>query len=215
MIEFTPATGIQKALFVGAHPDDIEIGAGGFVLRLIQQIPDVDVRWVVLASHDERRSEAMMSADRFLDGARSSEVHLESFRERYFPYQPEIKEYFDKLKQDYEPDIILSPWRRDRHQDHRTAAEVTLNSFRNHLILQYEVVKVDGDFGRPNIYLPLPLELAKKKVDLLMEMFPTQHGRDWFDPQVFNGIMRLRGVEARAESGFAEAFHCSPLVARL
>jgi LmbE family N-acetylglucosaminyl deacetylase len=201
-------------LLVGAHSDDIEIGAGGTVLRLVEEDPGIEVVWVVLAARGERADEAASSADRFLKGARRSQVRVESFRERYFPHLPELKEYFDRLGREVAPDLVVCPWQGDAHQDHRTSAELVMNTFRRQTVFQYEVAKVDGDLGRPNIYVNLAEETVARKVDLLMEGFPSQHARPWFEPGVFKAIMRIRGMESQAGSGFAEAFHCPRLIVR-
>lgn len=215
MIEFAPGRGLRRVLAVGAHADDIEIGAGGTILHMLNENDGIDVCWVVLAAHGDRREEATNSAERFLKGAARIDLRIEGFRERYFPYQAELKEYFDWLGGEFAPDLVLCPWVGDAHQDHRITAQLTLNTFRDHPVLQYEVLKVDGDLGRPNLYVALPPGVAEDKVALLMDMFPSQRRRQWFDPHAFKGLMRLRGVEARAGSGFAEAFHCSQLVVRL
>jgi len=215
MIKFTPQQQIRKVLVIGAHSDDIEIGAGGTLLQMLRQYPGIDVCWVVLTAPGERRAEAQSSAEHFLDAAATTDIRIETFRERYFPHQPEIKEYFDRLGAEFHPDIVICPWQRDAHQDHRTASELTLNTFRDQPVMQYEVVKVDGDLGRPNLYVNLQPEIVEQKVSLLLDMFPSQRSRQWFESDVFKGIMRIRGVEGRSESGFAEAFHCSQLVVGL
>jgi LmbE family N-acetylglucosaminyl deacetylase len=202
----------RRLMCLGAHSDDIEIGAGATVLRLLELYPGMEVSWVVLAAHGERREEAIKSADRFLAGAGDSQVLVEGFRERYFPYQQEIKEYFDDLAKGPQPDLVLSPWTGDAHQDHRTVGQLALNSFRASLILQYEIPKIDGDLGRPGVLVAVSRETAARKIDWIWEGFPTQHHRDWFEPETFWSLMRLRGMEARSESGYAEAFHCDRLV---
>ncbi|HJU81661.1 MAG TPA: PIG-L deacetylase family protein [Acidimicrobiia bacterium] len=198
-------------LAIGAHSDDIEIGCGGTLLDLVGRFPSVSVTWVVLAAFGERRKEATESAIRFLGALTDPVVVVESFRERYFPYLVELKEFFDELGKTTDPDVIFCPWSNDAHQDHRTAAELTHNTFRSHLILEYEIPKIDGDLGQPTIYAELSTDLVQQKLDLLREGFPSQAHRNWFDPEVFQGLMRLRGMEVLSPSGFAEAFHCRRL----
>lgn len=201
----------KRLLAIGAHSDDIEIGCGGTILDLVGRFPSVSVTWVVLAAFGERRKEATESAIRFLGTLTDPVVVVESFRERYFPYLVELKEFFDDLGKTTDPDVIFCPWSGDAHQDHRTAAELTHNTFRSHLILEYEIPKVDGDLGQPTIYSELSTDLVQKKLDLLREGFPSQAHRKWFDSEVFQGLMRLRGMEVLSTSGFAEAFHCRRL----
>jgi LmbE family N-acetylglucosaminyl deacetylase len=201
----------RRVLVIGAHSDDIEIGAGGSILALRERDPELAVNWVVLAAHGDRRQEALDSARRFVTDPDRLTVTVEGFKERYFPYQPEIKEYFDHLGREVSPDLVLCPWIEDAHQDHRTTATLALNTFRHHLILQYEIPKSDGDLGRPTVFLDVSKDQARRKVDLVMEGFPSQHGRRWFDREVFFGLMRLRGMESHSKSGYAEAFHCRKL----
>jgi LmbE family N-acetylglucosaminyl deacetylase len=202
-----------SVLCIGAHCDDVEIGAGGTVLQWISQRPGLRVHWVVLAAQGERATEAEKSAGRFLSGA-SASVELRHFREGFFPYLPELKEYFDDLAARVEPEVILTHTRGDLHQDHRTVAELTLNAFRDHLILEYEVPKYDGDLGRPNAFVELPVEVADRKVRAIIEGFPSQSSRPWFREQTFRAMMTLRGIECRAADGLAEAFFAHKLVMR-
>jgi LmbE family N-acetylglucosaminyl deacetylase len=197
-LEFRP----RHVLVVGAHSDDIEIGCGGTLLRLLEGT--ARVTWVVLAAENERRIEAVESANRFLD---SGDVRVAAFRERYFPYLPELKEYFDDLGKSEDPDVVMCPWSGDAHQDHQTVAKLVHNTFRDHLILEYEIPKTDGDLGRPHIYVDLPLETMERKVELIVKGFPSQAHHQWFDPEAFKGLMRIRGIEAQSSSGYAEAFH--------
>ncbi|MGE0304523.1 MAG: PIG-L deacetylase family protein [Acidimicrobiia bacterium] len=200
-------------LCIGAHSDDIEIGCGGTMLRLLAERPGSRVTWVVLSGNAERQAEARASAARFLAAAGSSEVIVAEFRESFFPYvAAEIKEFFEELKRRGEPDVIFAHHRRDEHQDHRTVAELTWNTFRNHLIAEYEIVKYEGDLGHPNLYVPIDVETAERKVSLLLEGFPTQRERSWFRPETFRGVMAVRAVECNAPSGMAEAFHVRKMV---
>jgi LmbE family N-acetylglucosaminyl deacetylase len=204
---------ISRVLCIGAHSDDIEIGAGGALLTLLDRNPDVHIDWVVMAASAERIEEAHASAKRFTERASSADIRIEGFRERYFPYLPEVKEYFDRLGADIvSPDVIFCPRIEDLHQDHRIVAELTTNTFRDHVILQYEIVKYDADLGQPNVFVPLTAERADEKIRWLFELFPSQIPRYWFTDETFRAMMTLRGVESRAPEGYAEGFHCRKLV---
>jgi LmbE family N-acetylglucosaminyl deacetylase len=203
---------VGTLLCIGAHSDDIEIGCGGTVMKLVEANPDLDVRWVVLSAEDERGDEARASAERFLRGCANAEVEVESFRGRYFPHLPELKEFFDSLGDRVRPDLVLTHHGLDAHQDHRTVSELTWNTFRDHLILEYEIPKYDGDLGRPNAFVTLDEDIARRKVRSIMEAFPSQATRDWFGEDTFLGLLRLRGIEARSPGGYAEAFHARKLV---
>lgn len=193
---------------LGAHADDIEIGCGGSVIQLLRTYPHVEADWVVLSAEASRGDEARTSASLFLEGATRSHVVVQGFRDRYFPYGGEaIKEFFDELGSSISPHVIFTHSREDRHQDHRTVSDLTWNTWRDHLILEYEVPKYDGDLGTPNCYMPLDASVAARKVELLERCFPSQKGKHWFDEEVFRGLMRLRGLECRAPEGYAEAFH--------
>ena len=199
-----------RILCLGAHADDIEIGCGGTILKLLATYPDVEVRWVVFASTPERAREARRSASRFLGSAHGSTVVVKRFRDSFFPYiGADIKEAFEELKRQMAPDVIFTHYRDDRHQDHRVISDLTWNSFRNHLILEYEIPKYDGDLGAPNIFVPIAEELADEKVRLLLEHFPSQADKLWFDEELFRSVMRLRGMEATTH--YAEAFTCRKL----
>jgi LmbE family N-acetylglucosaminyl deacetylase len=205
--------GLRHVLCLGAHADDIEIGCGGTLLRLIQENPGLVVRWSALSAPGERSAEALASAHAFLAQAGQADVRVEHFRESYFPFiGDEIKGYFDRLGTEADPDLVLTHWRGDAHQDHRMVGELTWNTFRNHLILEYEIPKWDGDLGRPNVFVPLTREVCQRKVDHLLSAFPSQQDKDWFTADVFWAMLRIRGMEARSPSGYAEAFHCSKLV---
>jgi len=206
-------TGLRQILCLGAHADDIEIGCAGTVLRLLEENPGLDVRWVVMSAAGERAAEAGRSAAVLLEGAGHADVRVADFRETYFPYLGgEVKAYVAALGAGFEPDLVLTHWREDLHQDHRLVSELTWNTFRDHLILEYEIPKWDGDLGRPSVFVPLEQDVADRKIAHLLDAFPSQSGRDWFDPEVFRGLLRLRGMEARSPSGYAEAFHCRKLV---
>jgi LmbE family N-acetylglucosaminyl deacetylase len=211
LADFVRAT--PSILCLGAHSDDIEIGAGGTVLTLLANRKDVDVGWVVFAAKGPRAEEAHRSAERFLAGRANAWVRVESFRERYFPYiGQEIKEYFDDLGKTYSPGLVLTHRKDDAHQDHRTVAELTHNTFRDHLILEYEIPKYDGDLGRPNTYVHLSHAIVDQKIEAILKGFPSQVERSWFTDETFRGLLRLRGVESNAPDGYAEGFHARKLV---
>lgn len=201
-----------RILCLGAHCDDVEIGCGGTLLRLLAERPGSSVHWVAFASTPEREREARGSAAEFLAGAGEADVIVKAFRESYFPYvAAEIKDFFEQLKS-VKPDVIFSHRRADVHQDHKLVADLTWNTFRNHLIFEYEIPKYEGDLGTPNGFVPLSKAVAERKVELLQKHFPSQAARLWFRPQTFLGLMAVRGVECNAEDGYAEAFHFRKVV---
>lgn len=202
----------KRLLCLGAHSDDLEIGCGGTVLKLLALNPQMSVDWVILSASGERAAEARESAALLLDGAADANVVVEQFRERYFPYDPALKEYFDDLGGRLAPDLVLTPWRGDAHQDHRIVAELAANTFRHQLILQYEIPKYDGDVGRPNAYVHLDRTACQRKVDTILGCFRTQKDRHWFSDETFWAMLRLRGIESTAPSGYAEAFHARKIV---
>ena len=206
---------LRRVLAIGCHADDIEIGCGGTLLGLTRSRPDVEVTWVVLGAEGAREAEARASAEGFLASAAESEVVVLGFKDAYMPYHGEaVKEAFEELKR-FEPDLVLTHTRADLHQDHRLACELTWNTFRDHLVLEYEIPKVDGDLATPNVFVPLAEEYASEKIDRLLEAFATQRDKHWFDAEVFRGLMRIRGMECRAASGYAEAFLGRKLPLRL
>ena len=197
-----------SVLCLGAHSDDIEIGAGATILALIARGVRLDVHWYVLSSGGgEREKEARSSAMDFLQGADKSTVEVMAFRDGFFPQQGEaIKSWFEELKPRINPDVILTHRRDDAHQDHRQVCGLTWNTFRDHSILEYEIPKWDGDLGQPNVYMPVSRAVLDRKIDLLMRHFGTQRSKQWFDPEVFRGLARLRGMECRAPENYAEAY---------
>jgi LmbE family N-acetylglucosaminyl deacetylase len=206
--------GPLEILCLGAHCDDIEIGCGGALLRLLAERPGCSVHWVVFASDQKRESEARVSSAAFLERAAQSRVVVQSFKESYFPYLgAQIKDAFERLKREVSPDIVFSHHRQDMHQDHVVVAQLTWNTFRNHLVAEYEIPKYEGDLGTPNVFLPLPDAVARRKVELILRCFPSQASRSWFRAETFEAVMRLRGIECNAPEGWAEAFHCRKLVA--
>jgi LmbE family N-acetylglucosaminyl deacetylase len=198
-----------RLLAIGAHSDDIEIGCGGTILRLIEQGSLSEVCWVVLTGERTRASEAAESADALLGRVPSKRVILKDFRDGFFPYDgAEIKSFFEELKGDFSPDVILTHQRSDLHQDHRVACELTWNTFRDHLILEYEIPKYDGDMGAPNLFVPIEESLCREKIDHLMTHFGSQLSKRWFKDDLFSGLLRLRGMECNSPSSYAEAFYC-------
>ena len=198
---------LRRVLAIGSHSDDIEIGCGGTLLTLTRSNPECEVDWVVLAAAGERGGEARASAEEFLAAASVARVEVHSFRDGFLPYDgAEVKELFEDLKSRVDPQLVLTHTRHDLHQDHRLACELTWNTFRDHLILEYEIPKVDGDLGTPNVFVPLTESVVEEKLTLLERHFPSQSGKHWFDRETFSGLMRLRGMEAVAPERFAEAF---------
>jgi LmbE family N-acetylglucosaminyl deacetylase len=207
MLGLSPADAPRRVLAIGCHADDIEIGCGGTLLTLLAASPEVEIDWVVLAAPGERGAEARASAAGFLAGAVAARVEVHEFRDGFLPYVGgEVKDVFEDLKRRVDPQIVLTHAGYDFHQDHRLACELTWNTFRDHLILEYEIPKFDGDLGRPSVFVPLSQEVVDRKLALLEEHFPTQAGKHWFDRELFLGLMRLRGMEAVAPTRFAEAF---------
>jgi LmbE family N-acetylglucosaminyl deacetylase len=205
-----PADRPFSVLAIGAHPDDIEIGAGGALLTLAESSPGSSVRYVVLTGTDERHHEARTAAAAFCPDADLT-IDLHQLPEGRLPAEwDRVKAVLEDVARTWEPDLILAPSCHDAHQDHRTVGEVLPTVFRNHLILSYEIPKWDGDFGRPSIYFPLTSDVAHRKVELLNKCFSSQAGRDWWDDEVFLGLARLRGIECRAR--YSEAFTCTKSV---
>ncbi len=196
-----------RILFLGAHSDDIEIGCGATALRLIREHPAAAIRWVVFGSNPAREKEARGSAADFLAGAGSSEVIVHDFPDAFFRTRyNDLKKSFESLK-DFAPDMVFTHARHDLHQDHELLSELTRNTFRNHLILEYEIPKYDGDLGTPSVYVTATPDDVARKVDLLQRHFATQRAKHWFDPELFRGLMRIRGAECASPTGFAEGFY--------
>jgi LmbE family N-acetylglucosaminyl deacetylase len=201
----------KRILCVGAHSDDIEIGCGGTILKLLRDHPGVDVQWVVFSGSGSRAEEARRSAELFLGAAAARTIVVEQFEDTLFPSAgPAIKASFERLKS-FRPDVVFTHYRDDRHQDHRVLSDLAWNTFRNHLILEYEIPKYDGDLGIPNVFVPLEEDVVARKVELLCEVFQTQGNRHWFSEDTFRALMRLRGIECASDSKYAEAFHCRKL----
>lgn len=202
-----------SVLCLGAHSDDIEIGAGATLLSLMDHGVRLDVHWCVLSGGSEREPEAKASATEFLSRAASAKIEVMPFRDGFFPEQGElIKSWFEMLKDRVEPDIILTHRRDDAHQDHRQVCRLAWNTFRDHCILEYEIPKWDGDIGQPNFYMPVSASALQRKIDLLMSHFGSQRSKGWFDAETFLGLARLRGMECRAPERYAEAFFARKLL---
>jgi LmbE family N-acetylglucosaminyl deacetylase len=198
--------GPLRVLAIGAHPDDIEIGAGGTILRLVDDGRLAAVTWAVFSGDETRAAEAHASAGQFLAGCPSVSVIVHDFRDGFLPYEGgAVKERVEELKA-VEPDLILTHRLEDRHQDHRLLGELTWNTFRDHLVLEYEIPKFEGDLGPMNAFAELSETMVRRKLDLLFAAFPSQHGRSWFREETFTATLRLRGMECNAASGYAEAF---------
>ena len=206
------ATGELQILCLGAHSDDIEIGCGGTILRLAQEHPNCVFHWVVFSAIGVREGEAKRAAAQFVPAGRLKGPLLKTFPDAFMPFMgAEVKRAFEELKQSVSPDLIFTHNRKDAHQDHRLLSELTRNTFRDHLILEYEIPKYDGDMGQPNVFVPLDTETYQKKVRIIMDAFQSQHSKRWFQPDTFLSLMRLRGMECNAPSGYAEAFYCRKL----
>jgi LmbE family N-acetylglucosaminyl deacetylase len=199
---------ISTILCIGAHCDDIEIGCGGTLAHMVQSYPQVRIVWAVFSGDQARVAETRSAATELLGENVQVEFRLHEFRDSFFPGQySDIKEAMGRLRREVEPDVVLTHFECDRHQDHRTLSELTWNAFRDHLVLEYEIPKYDGDLGRPNVYVALSEETARRKAGVLVRSFPSQARHDWFTADTFLALMRLRGVECRATSGFAEAYY--------
>jgi LmbE family N-acetylglucosaminyl deacetylase len=216
MLDFKPVVrknGLLRILCLGAHSDDIEIGCGGTILRLIGDYQSVSCTWVVFSSSTTRRREALSSARAFLAEAGEKKVIVKAFRDGFFPYSGrEIKEEFEHLKAIISPDVIFTHYRSDSHQDHRLICELTWNTFRDHFILEYEIPKYDGDLGCPNLFVHLKESTCERKIAHLLESFGSQRNKQWFNRETFQALMRLRGIESRAQEKYAEAYYCRKLV---
>jgi LmbE family N-acetylglucosaminyl deacetylase len=205
-----------SVLALGAHSDDIEIGAGATLLTLIAGGAKLEIVWCVLSGGgSERQGEAQASAAEFLTGSTRAEIDVRAFKDGFFPQQGEqIKKWFETLKSRCNPDVIFTHYRNDAHQDHREVCQMTWNTFRDNLIVEYEIPKWDGDLGQPNLYFPIELNTMERKMSLLERHFESQRSKHWFDVETFRGLARLRGNECRAAERYAEAFYCRKLALR-
>jgi LmbE family N-acetylglucosaminyl deacetylase len=198
-----------KILCLGSHCDDIEIGCGGTILKLIENYHHVIIYWVVFSSNEQREDEARVSASFFLKEVPINKIIIKDFRDGFLTFQGiEVKECFEQLKDEFSPDIIFTHYRDDRHQDHRLISELAWNTFRNHLILEYEIPKYDGDLGIPNFFVHLNEELCRRKIQYILDAFPSQNHKQWFTEETFRSLLRIRGIESNSPSNYAEAFYC-------
>ena len=208
MLHLTCGAKIDSVLLLGAHCDDIEIGCGGTIRNLVAAYPNAQIHWVVLSSDAVRAEETRQAAKRFLSGASRTDVRTEAFTNAFFPHEgAQLKAYFEGLKKELSPDVIFTHYRHDLHQDHRVVNELTWNTFRNHLVFEYEIPKFDGDIGVPNGYSVLTRAQMNFKVEVLLECFESQRSRSWFTASTFEAIARIRGIECNAPEGYAEAFY--------
>ena len=200
-----------NVLCLGAHCDDIEIGAGGTLLKLTDNYPIHTVKWVVFASDEIRKKEAILSAERFLEKVDKTDITVHSYRDAFLPfYAAEIKECFETIKREFSPDLIFTHYRDDRHQDHRLVNDLTWNTWRNHLILEYEIPKYDGDLGIPDFYVTLDESYIAKRNHIILESFASQRSKHWFDDDTFRALPRLRGMESATV--YAEAFYARKVI---
>ncbi|KAF3888911.1 PIG-L deacetylase family protein [Scytonema tolypothrichoides VB-61278_2] len=198
-----------KILCLGAHCDDIEIGCGGTILKLIEKYQNIILYWVVFSSNEQREKEARDSANTFLKEVQTKKVLVKNFRDGFLPFHGlDVKECFEQLKKEFSPDIIFTHYRDDRHQDHRLISELTWNTFRNHLILEYEIPKYDGDLGIPNFFVHLDEALCCRKIQYIQDAFISQKNKQWFTEETFRSILRIRGIESNSPSQYAEGFYC-------
>jgi LmbE family N-acetylglucosaminyl deacetylase len=207
------SAGPRRVLALGAHCDDIEIGCGGTLLRLCRERPDLEVAWVVFCSTPDRELEGRASAASFLSGIELKRVVIKDYRDGFLPYSgAAVKEELEALKKELAPDLIFTHYRDDRHQDHRLVSELTWNTWRNQLILEYEIPKFDGDFGAPNVFSYLPKATVERKIDFILQHFASQGGKHWLTRDLLRAVTRIRGMESVAPDQLAEAFYCRKLV---
>ena len=206
------STDTLQILCLGAHSDDIEIGCGGTLLHLKQLFPRLKFHWIVFSAAGPRAQEAAKAAELFTAGC-EKEIVLKEFRDGFLPYNgAQVKEFFEETKSRVQPDLIFTQWGGDSHQDHRLLSELTLNTFRNHMILEYEIPKYDGDLGSPNFFVRLSDEVCRKKIQHILNAFSSQAQKHWFTEDLFRGLMRIRGIEAGGQARHAEGFYCRKLV---
>jgi LmbE family N-acetylglucosaminyl deacetylase len=211
-----PARSALEVLCIGAHCDDIEIGCGGTVIAIQRRYPRCKVHVLVLTSTPARRAEAAAAAKTLIKVSARGEVRICALADGLLPaHLPEVKAELERMKKAIQPDLVLTHHGLDRHQDHSLISHVTWQTFRDHMIWEYEIPKFDGDLVTPNMYVPLPSALAARKIALVMRAFPSQHGKPWFKAENLEATMRLRGLESRAASGYAEGFHCRKLLSEV
>jgi len=207
MLRFSLPPDLRRILVLGAHSDDIEIGVGGTLLSLIEANPELEIYWAVFSAPGVRKAEAFESASEYLAPLKFSKIEISSFRESYFPTEwHDIKSHLEKVKAGFEPDLVFTHFREDRHQDHRVLSDLAWNTFRNHLLLEYEILKYDGDLGHPNLFFPLSERIASRKIELLLKHFKSQAtSKHWFSSDSFSALHRIRGIEIATT--YAEAFY--------
>lgn len=204
---------VYKVLCLGAHSDDVEIGCGGTILKLVERYPNTIFQWVVFSSSIEREKEAICSVNKFLADVEEKKIIVKKFRDGFLPFiATEVKEVFEQLKQEFNPDLIFTHYRHDAHQDHRLISDLTWNTFRNHLILEYEIPKYDGDLGNPSFFVHLERSICQQKIKYLVDSFQSQKDKQWFTEETFLSILRIRGIESNAPDNYAEAFHVRKIV---
>lgn len=204
---------VPTILCIGSHADDIEIGCGGTILKLLAENDSVHVHWIVLSASKERADEAHRSAKLFLRQTNNKNIVIKNFRDTYFPYcGAEIKEYFLELRREVSPGLIFTHRREDMHQDHRLVSELTWNTFRDHLIMEYEIPKYEGDLGSPNVFVQLSESICRRKVDTIVNLFQSQKSKKWFSEDIFWALLRIRGLESNSPSKLAEALYCRKMV---
>ncbi len=204
---------LRRILCLGSHCDDIEIGCGGTILRLSREHPEIEIYWLVFSSTSVRKKEAARAANLFLASAKKKKVVIRNYRDSFFPsQQAQIKGEFEKLKKTFVPDVVLTHCRHDLHQDHRVICELTWNTFRSHLILEYEIPKYDGDLGAPNFFVGLDRATCERKAKHILDAFASQRSKQWFTEETFLALPRIRGVEANSRNGYAEGFYCRKFV---
>jgi LmbE family N-acetylglucosaminyl deacetylase len=202
-----------KILCLGAHPDDIEIGCGATLLRIIDEVPKTELCWVVFSGNERRQKEATESATKFLAKVKTNKIVIKDFRDSYFPFIGEkLKDYFEELANEFHPDLIFTHYGNDAHQDHRLISNLTWNTFRDNLVLEYELPKYDGDLSTPNVYAHVNNFVAKRKISLIMNGFPSQKEKKWFNAETFLAILTLRGIESNSPTRYAEAFYCRKII---
>jgi LmbE family N-acetylglucosaminyl deacetylase len=215
MLNLVPEGGSSRPLnilCIGCHSDDIEIGCGATLLRLAHAYPNATFHWVVMSAIGPREAEARRAASLFISPKQLKNPILKTFADGFMPFNgAEVKAVFEELKP-IAPDVVFCHYRKDAHQDHRLSSELTWNTFRNHLILEYEIPKWDGDMGQPNVFVPVTKEVCEQKIEHLMDAFGTQRSKRWFEPETFRSLMRLRGMECNAPSGYAEAFYARKIL---
>jgi LmbE family N-acetylglucosaminyl deacetylase len=212
MLDLCFGGNVRRVLALGAHADDIEIGCGATLMQMLQGSSRITVYWAVMSAHGDRVSEARDSAEALLANAAEHSIDIGAFRDGFFPHEGEaIKEHFERIKCAFQPDLIFTHYGRDAHQDHRVVSELTWNTFRNHVILEYEIPKYDGDLGTPNVFVPIEQSVAQRKPEHLLRHFATQRTKPWFTDDLFLSLMRLRGMECNATSRYAEAFYSRKL----